>query len=192
MNLYDLLKAVHIVSVVFMAAPLYNLIVVNERVRFGKAHLQVDQYFENLIRGNSARCYVFQGTALVSGLLLTTLMRSFAFVFADSILLAKLVLLFTLMGLLSVVHFAIQPAIDRQLAQAEGDAIPQSIAARIAPLRLRRKRLAATCLFLMLTTVLLGLQVTARFAAPTTALLILLAAIFAWRVYRSPVRYGWL
>ena len=69
MNLSDLLKALHVIAVVFMAAPLYNLIVVNERVRFGKAPLEVDQYFENIIRGNSTRCYVFQLTALVSGVL---------------------------------------------------------------------------------------------------------------------------
>lgn len=41
MNLYNLLKALHVISVVFMAAPLYNLIVVNKRVRFGKAALGV-------------------------------------------------------------------------------------------------------------------------------------------------------
>ena len=35
MDLYNLLKFLHIVTVVFMAAPLYNLIVVNERVSFG-------------------------------------------------------------------------------------------------------------------------------------------------------------
>ena len=34
MNLSDLVKALHVVAVVFMAAPLYNLIVVNERVQF--------------------------------------------------------------------------------------------------------------------------------------------------------------
>ncbi len=35
--LYDLLKFLHIITVVFMAIPLFNLIVVNERVMFGKA-----------------------------------------------------------------------------------------------------------------------------------------------------------
>ena len=48
MNLSDLVKALDVVAVVFMAAPLYNLIVVNERVQFGKAPLEVDQYFENI------------------------------------------------------------------------------------------------------------------------------------------------
>lgn len=55
-NLYDFLKFLHVVTAVFMAVPLYNLIVVNERVRFGKAHVQVDQYCETIIRGNSKRC----------------------------------------------------------------------------------------------------------------------------------------
>lgn len=193
MRLYQLLKFLHVLTVVFMAAPLYNLIVVNERVRFGKAHLQVDQYFENLIRGNSIRCYIFQLTALVTGLLLVGLGGSGLSLFTNWVLLAKLLLLLALMGLLSVVTFSIQPRIDRLLAQAQGDeTIPQPVAAQIAPLRLRRKRLASVCLFLVITTVLLGLQVFTPFGAPLTILLVFLAALFAWRVYKTPIFYGWV
>lgn len=192
MILYDLVKFLHILTVVFMAAPLYNLVVVNERVLFGKAHLQVDQYFENLIRGNSMRCYIFQLTALVTGLLLVGLQGPLVSLFMNWVLLVKFLLLLVLMGLLSVVHFSLQPRIDGLLAQAEGDAIPEGIAAQIGPLRLRRKRLAATCLFLVIATVLLGLQVFSRFAALLTVILLLLAALFAWRVYRSRISYGWL
>lgn len=193
MRVYQLLKFLHVLTVVFMAAPLYNLIVVNERVRFGKAHLQVDQYFENLIRGNSIRCYIFQLTALVTGLLLVGLGGSGLSLFTNWVLLAKLLLLLALMGLLSVVTFSIQPRIDRLLAQAQGDeTIPQPVAAQIAPLRLRRKRLASVCLFLVITTVLLGLQVFTPFGAALTILLIVLAALFAWRVYKTPIFYGWV
>lgn len=192
MSLYQLLKFLHILAVVFMAAPLYNLIVVNERVRFGKAHLQVDQYFENLIRGNSTRCYIFQLTALVTGLLLVGLGGSWLPLFTNWVLLAKLLLLLVLMGLLSVVHLSIQPRIDRLLSQADGETIPQPIAAEIVPLRLRRKRLASVCLFLVITTVLLGLQVFSPFGAPLTVGLVILAALFAWRVYRTPIFYGWV
>ncbi|HLC41788.1 MAG TPA: DUF2269 family protein [Methylomirabilota bacterium] len=190
MTLYPLLKFLHILAVVFMAAPLYNLIVVNERVRFGKAHLQVDQYFEKIIRGNSIRCYVFQLTALVTGLLLVSLAG--LPLLTNWVLLIKLILLLALMGLLSVVTFSIQPRIDKLLAQAEGDAIPQPIAAQIAPLRLRRKRLASVCLFLVITTVLLGLQIFTPFGAALTIVLLVLAALFAWRVYRTPIPYGWV
>ncbi len=192
MNLYDTLKFLHVITVVFMAAPLYNLVVVNERVKFGKAHLDVDRYFERLIRGNSIRCYVFQVTALITGVLLTILGGSVAALVANWVLLAKLLLLLALMALLSVVHFSVQPRIDGLLAEATGDALAPALAARIAPLRARRKRLAAICLFLVITTVVLGLQVLARFTPPTTAVLIGAAGVFAWRVYSSRVAYGWM
>ncbi len=192
MSLYDLLKFLHILTVVFMAAPLYNLVVVNERVKFGKAHIQVDRYFENLIRGNAARCYVFQATALVTGVILVSLAGSWLSLVTNWVLLAKLIILLILTALLSVVTFSLQPRIDGLLAQVTGDAIPQEIAAQLGPIRLRRKRLAATCLFLVISTVLLGLQVSVPFGAPLNALLLLLAAVFAWRVYRTPIPYGWL
>ncbi len=62
MSIYEAVKFLHILAVVFMSAPLYNLIVVNERLRFGKAPYAVDRYFENLIKSNSVRCYAFQAT----------------------------------------------------------------------------------------------------------------------------------
>ena len=93
MSLYDTLKFLHIITVVFMAAPLYNLVVVNERVKFGKAHLDVDRYFESIIRGNSIRCYVFQVTALVTGVALAILGGSVAALFTNWVLLAKLLLI---------------------------------------------------------------------------------------------------
>ncbi len=192
MDLHDVLKFLHIIAVVFMAAPLYNLIVVNERVSFGKAHLQVDQYFENIIRGNSARCYMFQFTALVTGIWLVMLGGSLPSLFTSLVLFVKLQLLFGLTALLSVVHFSIQPRVDGLLAQARGDTIPQAIAAGIAPLRLKRKRLASVCLFLVMTTVLLGVQVFSPFRVQTTLILVGVAALFTWRVYSTRVPYGWI
>ena len=196
MEWYRVVKFLHILTVVFMAAPLYNLIVVNERARFGRAPYQVDLYFESLIRGNSTRCYVFQLTALVTGLLLLPLGGiSFGTLVANWVLLAKLILLFALMGLLSIVHFGLQPRIDTLLAQVKEEAgtpIPQEVAGQIAPLRVRRKRLAGTCLFLVIATILLGLQVFARFNPIVTVILMGLAALFAWKVYRTPIPYGWV
>lgn len=190
---YEAVKFLHILAVVFMSAPLYNLIVVNERVAFGKAPFAVDRYFEDIIKGNSLRCYVYQLNALSTGIFLIPLVGlPWTSLFENGILLAKLLLLLILTSLLSVVHFRIQPAIEELLGRVEGDEIPQEIAKRILPLRIRRKRLAALCLFIVITIVLLGLQVFAQFSFPLSALLVAGAALFSWRVYRTPIRFGWI
>ena len=108
------------------------------------------------------------------------------------VLAAKTILLLGLMGLLSYVHFGIQPGIEKLLGQVESDPVPEEIASGIRPLRVRRKRLAGICLFLVVTTVILGLQVFDTFHPFLTGGLIVLAALFAWRVYKSPVRFGWI
>src|SRR3989337_3844849 len=97
MDVYDAIKFLHILTVVFMAATLYNLIVVNERLRFGKAPFAVDRYFENLIKTNAVRCFVFQITAFVTGLLLIPLGGlPFSALVTNEILLAKFLLLLVL------------------------------------------------------------------------------------------------
>lgn len=193
MGAYDALKFLHILTVVFMAAPLYNLIVVNERLRFGKAPYAVDRYFENLIKTNAVRCFVFQATAFLTGVLLVLLPgHPLSLLFTNGILLAKFLLLLLLTVLLSQVHFGIQPRIEALLAQVHGQEIPPDIAAQLLPWRSRRKKLAGLCLFFVITLVLLGLQVFTRFHLGLTALLLLLAALFAWRVYKTTIPYGWL
>jgi len=192
MDGYGLLKFLHLLAVVFMAAPLYNLIAVNERARFGPAHLQVDQYFENFIRSNALRCFVFQGTALATGVWLAVLADSWRALVLNPVLVLKLLILGALFALLSVVHLSVQPQIDRLLSQASGDTLPASLAGGLGVLRLRRKRLASICLFLVIAAVLLGLQVYQPLAVFTTAVLLGLAALFAWRVYRSGIPFGWL
>ncbi len=190
---YDMVKFFHILTVVFMAVPLYNLIVVHERRRIGKAPFAVDRYFENIIKGAAIRCYVYQFTALVTGIVLIPLGGlAWGDLIKNPILLGKLLLLLILTALLSVVHFRIQPAIEAILKEVQGDEIPEGIAKQIAPIRLRRTRLATACLFIVITLVLLGLQVTSWFGLPANAVVILLAALFCWRVYRTPVRLGWI
>jgi len=153
----------------------------------------VDRYFENLIRGNAIRCYVFQLTALATGILLIPIGgEAWQALFTNWVLLVKFLLLLVLTALLSWVNFGIQPQIDGLLKQVQAETIPAEIASQIAPIRGLRKRLAATCLFLVIVTVLLGLQVSVRFDPAVTVGLILLAAVFAWRVYRTPIPYGWV
>jgi hypothetical protein len=190
---YEAVKFFHIIAVVFMSAPLYNLIVVNERLRFGKAPYAVDRYFENLIKTNAIRCFVFQATALVTGILLIPLSGlPLTALFTNPILLAKFSLLLTLTVLLSYVHFGIQPRIEALLGQVQGNEMPPEVAQQIGPWRKRRKKMAGFCLFFVITLVLLGLQVFSRFNPLLTGVLILLAAVFSWRVYKTPIPYGWI
>jgi hypothetical protein len=87
----------------------------------------------------------------------------------------------------------LQPKIDALLAEVgPGTAVPDDFPARLKPYRVRRKRLATLCLFLVIATIVLGLQVYARFSPALTAVLIALAGLFAWRANRTLVRFGWL
>ena len=64
--------------------------------------------------------------------------------------------------------------------------------ARVKPFRVLRKRLATLCLFLVIVTIILGMQVYGRFSAGLTVALIALAGLFAWRVNKSLIRFGWI
>jgi len=190
----QILKFAHILAVVFMAWPLYALIAVNERGRLGSPlGGWADRYMENMIKAQTIRCYIYQLTAAVTGLALVYF-RGFglSFTFTNWVLAVKTILLLTLMSLLSYVHFSLQPRIDALFAQAGTNAVPEDFGAQVGPLRSRRKRLAATCLFLVITTVLLGLQVYARFNPLLTLALVVLTALFVWRAYRTPIPFGWM
>jgi len=194
-NLYDVLKFLHIISFVFMSIPLFNLIVVNERVMMGKSFVYAtDRYMENIIRRGAARCYVFQTSVLITGILLL--------IFGDLgiedlwrnwVLLAKTLLLFVLMGLLSFVHFKLQPKIEARMAELNPDEpAPGDFSAQLKPYRARRKRLATFCLFIVITTIVLGMQVYGTFSPALNFVLIALAALFAWRANKTLIRFGWI
>ncbi len=194
-TVYSVLKLLHVLGFVFMAIPLFNLIVVNERALLGVPfEYRTDRYMENIIRHGAARCFVFQGTVLATGvLMLLTGSLGIAALWGNWVLLAKLLVLLTLMGLLSYVHLSLQPGIEAILATAGPDtAPPPDIAARLKPLRVLRKRLATVCLFLVITAIILGLQVYRPFGAGLTVALVALAALFAWRANRTLLRLGWV
>ncbi len=57
---------------------------------------------------------------------------------------------------------------------------------------MRRKKIAATRLFLVLTLILLGLQVFERFPSVLTLTLLLASALFARHAFRTRIPYGWV
>ena len=99
----------------------------------------------------------------------------------------KVALLFTLMGLLSYVNFGIQPKIDFLIDGIGPDAAPsEEFMNQLRPLRVLRKRLAAICLFLVIASIVLGLQVYSLFNPLITAALIFLGGVFALRAHKKP------
>lgn len=194
-SVYPVLRVLHVMAFVFMSVPLFNLIVVNERAALGTSFdYYADRYMENIIRRGATRCFVFQATVFVSGvLLLLAGPLGISALWTNWVLLVKTIILFVLTTLLSYVHLRLQPNIEAILAGvAAEEPPPADIVDRLRPHRVRRKRLATLCLFLVITAIVLGMQVFGRFAPSVTAVLIALAGIFAWRVNRSLVRFGWI
>ena len=193
--LYDILKYLHVMSFVFMSVPLFNLIVVNERARLGSQIIyHADLYMENIIRGGVKRCFVFQTSVLTTGiLLLISGPLGLTALYTNWIIAVKTLLLFTLMGLLSYVHLRIQPRIDRIITgMSENQSLNEELAKMIKPDRVLRKKMAATCLFIVLALIILGMQVYSTYDPWLTVILFSLAALFSLRAYRTRLPYGWL
>ncbi|MDP3981749.1 MAG: hypothetical protein Q8Q33_10080 [Chlamydiota bacterium] len=192
--MYDILKLLHIIGFVFMSVPLFNLIVVNERALMGPKFIYpVDRYMENLIKGGVSRCFVFQSTVLVTGVLLLVFgPLGIEALWQNWVLLAKTLILFTLMGLLSYVHFRLQSKIEALLADLNADSpIPEDLMNKLRPYRVRRKKLATFCLFFVMTAIILGMQVYTLFHPILTFALIVLAGLFSARVNKTIIRFGW-
>jgi len=192
--LYDVLTFLHVMSFVFMTVPLFNLIVVNERALLGVSfNYYADRYMENIIKHGAYRCYVFQSTVLITGVLLLILGPGIEVLWQNWIILIKTLLLFTLMGLLSYVHFSLQPTIESLLSNISPSSdVPENLVAKLKPYRVRRKWLATFCLFLVITSIILGLQVYDRYNLLLTIILIALAGLFSWKVNKTLNRFGWI
>ncbi len=180
----------HLVAMLFMAAPLYALLAVGERGRFTvPPNYNTDRYLENILKNQPIRCYAYLAVILVTGILLTWYK---GWIWTDWALIVKLVAFTGLVSLLSYVHFTIQPHIESILTGWKpGEEVPAEKRPTFLAWRGRRKRLAAICLFLVLTALIMGVRVTWGYAPWLAAVFMVAAAFFAWRVYRTPVRFGW-
>ncbi len=189
-EVYVVVLLFHLVAMLFMAAPLYALLAVNERGRFTiPPNYNTDRYLENILKRQPLRCYAYLAVILVTGILLTW---ARGWIWTDWALIAKLVAFTALVSLLSYVHFVIQPHIETILTGWKpGEEVPADKKPIFLAWRGRRKRLAGICLFLVLTALIMGLRVTLVYAWWLAAVFMVAAALFAWRVYRNPVRFGW-
>lgn len=191
--LTNILQAIHAVNALLMAWPFYALVAVNQRGRLGPpVGDRVDVYMENIIKNRTIPCFVFQGTALLSGALLVVLRgRGLDSLFTEPVLALKFIPLLLIGGLLTYVHISLQPRIDTLFARAGGSPAGPDLAKQISGLRLKRKRLATACLFVVLLSVMLGVQVWAPFPLWLTLVLTAVIGLFTWRAYSSVTPYGW-
>jgi hypothetical protein len=193
-TLTGILQVIHVINAVLMAWPFYALVAVNQRGRLGPPiGDRVDVYMENIIKNRTIPCFVFQATALLSGAILVVLRgHSLGEIFMNPILALKFFPLLLIGGLLAYVTISLQPRIDALFAQTGGSLASPELAKQIGPLRLRRKRLATVCLFVVLFSVMLGVQVWAPFPLWLTMLLTAAIGLFTWRAYSSVTPYGWV
>ncbi|KHO54815.1 MAG: hypothetical protein J4478_04010 [Candidatus Diapherotrites archaeon] len=181
----------HIISAIFMAWPLYALITVNERPKVG-AILgdKVDDFMEGIIKKQAGRCYIFQITALITGLYLWSYGNyGLTLSVPNLLMLGKLLGLFILMGLLSYVVFFVQPKIDNLFVELKKGS---DVGSKINALRLKRKKFAATCLFVLLAIIIFAVQIREPLSLIMNAILIVLVALFSYRVYKTNIQYGWV
>ena len=192
-NIYNIAKFAHVLGFAFMSIPLFNLIVVNERALMGPSfNYETDRYFENIIKRGAVRCYVFQFTVFISGLIIVVIGPGISAMITNWVLATKTIILFSLMGLLSYVHFSLQPKIEELLSSFDSNnETPENFASMLEPFRIKIKKLATLCLFLVITAIILGLQTYIRHDPLVTIGLILLAAIFSYRANKSLIRFGW-
>jgi hypothetical protein len=190
----SILRVIHVITAVLMAWPYYALVAVNQRVRLGPPlGDRADIFLENMIKNRVIPCYVFQATALVTGLALI-LLRGMGLdtLVTKPVLGLKFLLLLVIAGLLSVVTFSLQPRIDALFAKVDASGkIPEDDAAQIRALRGRRKQLSSLCMFCVLTTAMLGVQSWVAFPVWLTVMLIAAIAVFTRRAYKSVTPLGW-
>jgi hypothetical protein len=192
--LTGIFRVIHVINAVLMAWPFYALVAVNQRARLGPpVGDRVDVYMESIIKNRTIPCFVFQATALLTGAVLVVLGgRGLTDILTEPVLALKFFPLILIGCLLAYVHVSLQPRIDALFAQTGGTPASPEIAKQLGPLRLRRKRLATVCLFVVLFSIILGVQVWAPFPLLLTLLLTAAVGLFTWRAYSSVTPYGWV
>lgn len=184
------LLLMHLVAMLFMAAPLYGLITVGERARFTvPPGYNTDRYMENVLKGTPVRCYAYLTVVLISGLLLVW---NGGWKWGSWALIAKIGVFILIVSILTYVHLTVQPRIDKLLDKLKpGEELSSTEKPVMMSLRSRRKKFTATCLFLVLSALFLGVQITWKYSPWLLVIFLIGAALFALRAHKKPVPAGW-
>lgn len=190
----SVILVIHLIATLFMAAPLYMLIIVNERARFGlPPGYNTDRYMENIIKKQPIRCYAYLAVILATGLLLIWITGlGWSSLFLDWTLAIKVVTFILLASFLSYIHFSVQPKIETILSTIKPDGLlPDESKPKLLALRMRRKKFSGVCLFLVLTSLLAGTRLTLGLSPLIFFVFAILSALFAYRAYKVPIPRGW-
>jgi len=190
----SIILVIHLISTLFMAAPLYMLIIINERARFGlPPGYSTDRYMENIIKGQPIRCYAYLAVILITGFLLVWITGlRWTSLFSDWTLAIKAGAFILLVSFLSYIHFGLQPKIETILSTIKPDGLlSEEMRPKLIALRMRRKKFSGLCLFLVLTSLLAGARLTLGLSPLAFLLLVCFSALFAWRAYKVPLPKGW-
>jgi hypothetical protein len=190
----SIILVIHLISTLFMAAPLYMLIIVNERARFGlPPGYNTDRYMENIIKRQPIRCYAYLAVILITGFLLVWITGlRWTSLFTDWTLAIKAVAFILLVSFLSYIHFGVQPKIETILSLVKPDGLlSEEMKPKLIALRMRRKKFSGVCLFLVLTSLLAGARLTLGLNPIVFLIFVCLSALFAWRAYKVPLPRGW-
>jgi hypothetical protein len=190
----SIVLVIHLISTLFMAAPLYMLIIVNERARFGlPPGYNTDRYMENIINRQPIRCYAYLAVILITGLLLIWITGlRWTSLFTDWTLAIKAVAFILLVSFLSYIHFGVQPKIETILSIVKPDGLlSEEMKPKLITLRMRRKKFSGVCLFLVLTSLLAGTRLTLGLSPLIFFIFVILSALFAYRAYKVPIPKGW-
>jgi hypothetical protein len=192
--LVSVFKVIHIARAVLLAWPYYALAAVNRRALLGPPlGDRTDTYMENVIKSRTVPCFIFQATVLASGIaLMLTQGLGLSGLIVEPLLGTKFILLLLIVGLLTYVHVVLQPQIDAAFSEAVDDPMPSALKKRTSAMRLRRRRIASICMFVVLTNVVLGVQASAGFPVTLSAVLIVAVAAFTWRAFSSNTPFGWV
>jgi len=191
--LYDVVIILHFIGFILLSLPLFNIIIINVRTMLDKSfNNYADLYMENIIKNGSFRCCIFQSTVLISGVLVLIFgPLGIEGLWTDLIILITMILLFSLMGILSYLHFNLQPKILSFLADQNSDSEEQDILiTQMKPYRILRKRISAISLFLVITAIILELQGFDMFNPLLAIILIVLGGLFSLKVNKTLIRFG--
>lgn len=183
MSFYAAVKFLHVVAAVVLAGLLFSLVVASQPLGARDDDNCLHQYLESLVVRNLSLALAVLGVLSSAGVSLA-LLRGVGPSASPSVAI-KLILVLAIAAALIYVRFRIQPETRRLLERAgDGLRVPRPLLGVIEPLRARRRRLLAGCLFLEIVAVLMAVQILRPLPILASLALAVLSGLLMWALVR--------